>query len=125
MLPEPTKRVRWLTRNDADRLIAVLPPHLADMVRFSLETGLRRSNVTGLQWSQVDLARRMAWIHPDQAKARKAIPVPLSSVAIAVLREQIGKHHTNVFSYKGKSVQQVNTKACRCSSYQSICSMWM
>jgi integrase len=60
MLTEPKKRVRWITRNEADRLVAVLPPHLADIVRFSLETGLRRSKVTGLQWSQVDLVRRMA-----------------------------------------------------------------
>ncbi len=111
LLPEPIKRVRWLTRNEAERLIAELPTHLGDMVRFSLETGLRRSNVTGLQWSQVDLVRRMAWIHPDQAKARKAIPVPLSNVAVAVLRKQIGKHQANVFSYKGKPVYQVNTKA--------------
>jgi len=113
MLPEPTKRVRWITRNEADRLIAELPPHLADMVRFSLETGLRRSNVTGLQWTQVDLTRKMAWIHPDQAKARKAIPVPLSSAAVSVLRKQIGKHHTHVFAYKGKPITQVNTKAWR------------
>ncbi len=111
MLPEPTKRVRWITRNEADRLIAILPTHLADMVCFSLETGLRRSNVTGLQWSQVDLVRRTAWIHPDQAKARKAIPVPLSIAAVSVLRKQIGKHQTNVFTFNGKSVRQVNTKA--------------
>jgi integrase len=71
MLPEPTKRVCWLTRNEADRLIAELPPHLADMVRFSLETGLRRSNVTGLQWSQVDLVRRTAWIHPRPSEGEK------------------------------------------------------
>jgi len=68
----------------AATLLANLPAHLADMAQFSLETGLRRANVTGLQWSQVDLARRMAWIHPDQAKARKAIPVPLSEAAIEV-----------------------------------------
>ena len=113
MLPEPKKRVRWITRNEADRLINVLPSHLADIVRFSLETGLRRSNVTGLQWSQVDLVRRMAWIHPDQAKARKAIPVPLSTAAVLTLRKQIGKHKTHVFSYKCKTITQVNTKAWR------------
>jgi integrase len=111
MLPEPIKRVRWLTRNEADRLIAVLPLHLANMTRFSLETGLRRSNVTGLQWSQIDLVRRTAWIHPDQAKAGKAIPVPLSNVAVLLLREQIGKHSVNVFTFNGKPVNQVNTKA--------------
>jgi len=111
MLPEPIKRVRWLTRYQADTLITELPPHLADMVRFSLETGLRRSNVTGLKWSQVDLARKTAWIHPDEAKARKAIPVPLSIAAVEVLRKQIGKHQINVFTYNGNTVHQVNTKA--------------
>ena len=111
MLPEPKRRVRWLTRDEADRLIDELPKHLKAMVRFSLETGLRRSNVTGLEWSQVDLARRTAWIHPDQAKARKAIAVPLSAAAVVLLREQIGKHSTHVFSYRGNPVRQVNTKA--------------
>ena len=111
MLPEPIKRVRWLTRDEAEVLISELPIHLADMARFSLETGLRRSNVTGLQWSQVDLVNKRAWIHPDEAKARKAIPVPLSIAAVAVLRKQIGKHQTNVFTYKGNTVTQVNTKA--------------
>jgi integrase len=113
MLPEPKRRVRWLTRDEADRLVATLPEHLAAMGRFSLETGLRRSNVTGLEWSQVDLARRTAWIHPDQAKARKAIAVPLSATAVAVLRAQVGKHPTRVFSFRGKPVRQVNTKAWR------------
>jgi len=106
MLPEPKRRIRWLTREEAD-----LPGHLAAMARFSLETGLRRSNVTGLLWSQVDLTRRTAWVHADQAKARKAIAVPLSAAAVVVIREQIGKHSTHVFSFRGKPVRQVNTKA--------------
>jgi integrase len=113
MLSEPKRRIRWITKDEAERLIEALPDHLAAMVRFSLETGLRKANVTGLQWSQVDLARRTAWIHPDQAKARKAIAVPLSVAAVAVIREQLGKHATHVFSYKGNSVTQVNTKTWR------------
>ena len=113
MLPEPKRRVRWITRDQADRLMLELPGHLAAMARFSLETGLRRANVTGLEWSQVDLARRTAWIHPDQAKARKAIAVPLSAAAVVVLREQVGKHATHVFSFRGKRLRQANTKAWR------------
>ena len=37
--------------------------------------------------------------------------MPLSAAAVIVLREQIGKHETHVFSYRGKSITQVNTKA--------------
>ncbi|MFX1735432.1 site-specific integrase [Paraburkholderia sp. A1RI_3L] len=111
-----SKRIRWLTQAEAERLLAELPEHLADMARFSLETGLRRSNVTGLQWSQVDIVRRVAWIHPDQAKARKAITVPLSGTAIAVLRRQLTKKRApeyvdSVFVYHGKPVYQTVTAA--------------
>jgi integrase len=111
MLKEPTRRVRFLTRQEAQRLLAELPEHLADMAAFSLATGLRASNVTGLQWSQVDVVRRLAWIHPDQAKARKAIPVPLNAEAVSLIRKHLGKHPTHVFSYLGKPITQVSTKA--------------
>lgn len=111
MLKEPTRRIRFLTREEAQRLLAELPEHLADMAAFSLATGLRRSNVTGLQWSQVDVVKRLAWIHPDQAKARKAIPVPLNAEAVLLIRKQIGKHPTHVFSYHGHPILQVSTKA--------------
>jgi len=113
LLPEPARRIRWITRQETERLIEELPNHLKVMVRFSLETGLRQSNVTGLQWSQIDLTRRCAWIHPDQAKAKKAIPVPLSKTAMVLIREQIGEHSQNVFTYFGKPVKEVNTKAWR------------
>ncbi|MFT4432063.1 tyrosine-type recombinase/integrase [Caballeronia sp. 15715] len=112
------KRVRWLTPEEATALLAVLPVHLADMAQFSLETGLRRSNVTGLQWSQVDLVRRLAWIHPDQAKARRAIAVPLSDSAVTVLRRQVAKKRkpeftASVFVYRGRPVYQTVTQAWR------------
>ena len=111
MLKEPTRRVRFLTREEAQTLLSELPEHLSEMVAFSLATGLRKANVTGLQWTQVDLVRRLAWVHPDQAKARRAIAVPLNDEAVATIRRQIGKHLTHVFSYKGKPITQVNTKA--------------
>ena len=113
LLPESKRRIRWITRDEAQRLVEALPEHLAEMVLFTLATGLRQSNVTRLEWSQVDLSRRVAWIHPDQAKARKAISVPLNAEAVLVLRRQEGNHPTRVFTYMGKPVREVNTKAWR------------
>jgi len=111
MLPEPKRRIHWLSKEEASRLLAELPEHLRAMVRFSLETGLRKSNVTGLLWSQVDLERRCAWVHADQAKARKAIDVPLSNAAVVVLRGQLGKHASHVFSYRGNPIAMPNNSA--------------
>jgi integrase len=113
MLPNAEKRIRWLTQEEAGRLLAQLPMHLEAMARFALATGLRESNVTGLLWEQVDMQRQCAWIHADQAKANKAIAVPLNTDAIKVIREQIGKHATNVFTYKDKPVSRANNHAWR------------
>jgi len=110
MLKQPIRRVRYLAREEAQRLLEELPEHLANMAAFSLATGLRAGNVTNLQWTQIDLNRRMAWIHPDQAKARRAIAVPLNAEAYAVISNQIGKHPTHVFIYRGRPIIQVSTK---------------
>jgi integrase len=78
---------------------------------FSLASGLRAAYVTDLRWSAVDLGRRLAWVHPDEAKARKAIPVPLNGEAVAILQKQIGEHPDVVFTFKGEPVVQVSTAA--------------
>lgn len=111
LLREPTRRIRFLSRHQARALLRELPQHLRDMATFTLATGLRAANVTGLTWEQVDLSRKLAWIHPDQAKARKAIPVPLNDTAMDVVREQRGKHLTHVFTYEGQPIKQVSTRA--------------
>ena len=109
MLKEPVRRT-VLRQEEAQRLIAVLPS-IRRHGELQSATGLRAANVTGLQWTQVDLVRRVAWIHPDQAKARRAIPVPLNNDAVLLLRQRLGKHPRYVFSYPGKRITQVSTKA--------------
>ena len=74
--------LRWLTQDEAVRLITELPDHLAAMARFTLATVLRESNVLQPEWQQIDMQRHVAWIHPDQAKAAKAIGVPLNDDAM-------------------------------------------
>jgi integrase len=110
-LPEPKKRVDFLTQDEAARLAEALPGYLAEPYRFALETGLRQGNVFGLEWRQVDLARRMAWIHPDQAKARKAIAVPLTPEAVLILRRQRGRHKVYCFTKDGKPLKWVHWRA--------------
>jgi len=113
MLQNTEKRIRWLTHTEASRLLKELPPHLEAMARFTLATGLRESNVTGLMWDQLDMQRCCAWIHADQAKAKKAIAVPLNTDAISVILGQMGKHESHVFTYKSKPVSRANNHVWR------------
>jgi len=111
LLKEPTRRIRFLSHEQAQALLRELLPHLKAMALLTLQTGLRRANVTGLSWEQIDLARKLAWIHPDQAKARRAIPVPLNDTAMQVLRGQKGQHATYVFTFRNQKVLQVSGAA--------------
>lgn len=112
---EPKRRIRFLKDEaEADKLIAELPKHVQGMSRFALATGLRRHNVTHLEWASVDLRRRVAWYHPDEMKAGKALSCPLNADALDVLREQQKekrRHKKWVFPYRGEPVKDVTTRA--------------
>lgn len=97
---EPKGRIRWIATDQARALLRELPSHLNRMARFALATGLRKSNVITLTWSQVDIDRAVAWVEPEDAKAGKALAVPLNADALQVLQECTGLHKTRVFTYK-------------------------
>ncbi|HWZ71140.1 MAG TPA: site-specific integrase [Casimicrobiaceae bacterium] len=111
LYPEAKRRVRWLTKEEVTRLLHALPPHQRQLPRFALATGLRQANVLGMRRSDVDLARRTAWVHADEAKGGTAIGVPLNEEAIAVLGEERGKHFDYVFTFRRRPLASANTKA--------------
>jgi integrase len=107
----PAGRMRWLTAEEWRSLRAELPEHWVPMADFAIATGLRRANVFWLEWSQVDQARRKAWIHPDEAKAGEAIGIPLSDAAMAVLASQRGLSDVWVFPMKdGNPLTKIKTR---------------
>lgn len=103
LLHGEVERDRWLTREEADRLIAACSPHLAAIVRFALATGCRAREITGLEWHRVDLERGTAWL--DRTKNGTPRGVPLNVDAVAVLHEQVGKHRRYCFTYEGKPIR--------------------
>jgi integrase len=106
-------RIRSLSRDEFSRLLAELPPHLADMAQFSVATGLRQANVTRLQWRQISLERRHLWVAGNDHKNGRPHSVPLNEAALDVLQRRQGDHPSHVFTYEGNPIVQVNTKAWR------------
>ncbi|HCY16210.1 MAG: integrase [Curvibacter sp. GWA2_64_110] len=100
LLPGEVERDRWLTHEEAERLIRCCAPHLAALVRYALATGCRAGEITGLEWSRVDLQRKTAWL--NQTKNGTPRGVPLNEDAIEVLKEQIGKHSRYCFTFRGE-----------------------
>ena len=111
LFKESNSRERSLTPEQAKHLMDELPEHQREMVLFTLMTGLRQSNVLRLEWPQVNLELRHAWVQGTESKNRRPISVPLNDVALEVLKRQVGRHPQRVFSFRGKPVNSVNTKA--------------
>ena len=110
MYEEPKGRVRYLKPWEIVRLLDALPPHLRDMAEFSLATGLRKSNVKGLRWSEVDLAGKRVTIEGIKMKNGEPLALPLSQTALDVLIKQIGKHSEAVFTYQGNPINWIGQK---------------
>ncbi len=105
------KRIRWLEIDEANRLISECPEPLKSVVKFALSTGLRRSNIVNLEWQQIDMQRRVAWINPEESKSGRAIGIALNDTACKVLRDQIGRHHKWVFVYTEQCTKPDGTKS--------------
>lgn len=113
VLKECNHRERWLTREEAWRLLTALPCHLADMACVALYTGLREANIVGMQWSWVDLDRRVVVIPRGESKTGRPIPVYLVPEAYAVIKSLEGEHKTHVFTFRGKPVKHINNSGFR------------
>ena len=113
---EEPKRVRFIEKSEARKLLDELPRHLRAKVTFALATGLRDSNVRLLRWEEVDLPNRMVTIDGSKMKNGKTLSIPLNDIAWDVLRKSNadkGRNEEWVFAYGGKPVHRSGTRAFR------------
>lgn len=105
----------WVSRAQAHTLLGKFPPHTRGMMIMALATGMRRSNVTGMEWSRVDVKRGTYYVPASNAKGRrKGIPVKLNSDALAILEQWKGKHERYVFCFRKRApIKQVATRMWR------------
>lgn len=61
-------------------------PLLRLMLVFSFETGMRRDEFRCLEWSEVDMEQAKVDLPAERTKTRRARTIPLSDVALSVLR---------------------------------------
>lgn len=107
--PDNEDDYRWLTQEEAERLHAELAEHLRPPYLFALATGWREQNVLRLEWSRIDMARKVAWVTGSQAKGKRAIGAPLNRDALAILKGQQGKDKRWVFPNEdGKPYNRAN-----------------
>ena len=87
---EGEERLRWLTDEEEARLVAIAAPWLREIILVGLDTGLRRSNLVGLQWSWLHEEGTVLLVPRQQVKAKKAtVMIPLTTRAASIIQRQV------------------------------------
>lgn len=96
MLAEPKERNRELSTDEEKRLFACLPNDLAQVVRFAIMSGLRRTALIRLRWNDVDLhTRRLTYM--NKGGALETLPLTDAMVAHIANQPKVGPF---VFTYE-------------------------
>jgi len=69
-------------------------PLLHSIIQFAIQTGMRRGEIMGLSWVDIDLPNRKAYLH--QTKNGEPRQVPLTRQAMAVL-ESLSRNEEKIF----------------------------
>lgn len=104
-LHEPDPRSRYLSSDDAERLIAGAAAHLRAPIEFALLTGLRLGNIIGLDWRQIDMRARQITMQVKSRKPGGKLHVlPITADMLVLLANQGPQDKGPVFRYQGKAI---------------------
>lgn len=75
-----------MTRAEAGALLRAAEanqraPHLVELIRLGLYTGMRPGEILGLEWRRIDLQAAIVYLEADDQKNAKAGSVPLNQEA--------------------------------------------
>ena len=102
---ENGSRERVLTQEELRKLWRSLgDDRFADTVRLLLLTGQRRNEIGKLQWSEIDLARKLIVLPPERTKNSRVHELPLSRQAAAIFARLPRRNSTEfLFGKRGFS----------------------
>jgi integrase len=110
-IPGEVERSRYLKPDEVLRLARHLPEPYGAMARMAAATGLRRANILRMKWEQVQFGTRSLLLPGTVMKNGSVLRVPLSGMALEILREQFGKSDVHVFPKPdGKPAAEIPSK---------------
>lgn len=110
MIQENNRRLRYLTKEECQRLVNACSNHLKPIVITALNTGMRKEEILSLKWSNVDLVN--GFILLDVTKNGNRREIPINSTLKATLQSIIRRIDTDYVFYE-EAIEQVDGKEFR------------
>jgi integrase len=105
---EPPYPLDW---EEQERFFAILPEHLRLISLFAVNTGCRDQEICNLRWEweiPVPQLNTSVFVIPKEfTKNNEDRLVVLNSIALDVVASCRGKHPTNVFSFRKRSITRI------------------
>jgi len=122
LFKEPPGRLRYLSPEEADKLLGACSPELEPVVTTALNAGARLGEILALDWDHVDLKRRQ--LRVVDSKNNETRVVPINDILYNTLK-MLGPKNGKVFkSGRGQAYRSVSCatllrlgwrwKGCRC-----------
>ena len=124
-LKENNRRLRYLSREEVDRLIAACYKapkcsHLAPIIITALHTGMRRSEILKLKWDDIDF--RAGFIYVRDSKNYQSRMIPLTETLKQTLKS-LPRHITSPYVFcreDGKPYNEVKKAFNKVVKYAGI-----
>lgn len=112
-------RVRHLEEGEWERLMGVAPPAFRLILRFALESAMRREEISSLLWKNVDSVRRSVYL--PKTKNSDERTVPLSSAALAIIGEAKEQNvGDTVFCMSANAITQAMEQARKLAGIEDL-----
>ena len=108
MARERRTRRQILSIAEEQLLLAAASPHLRAMIVAALDTGMRRGEITGQRWEDIDFSRRLLFVTRSKTPEGESREIPLTSRLCHWLTES-RKGQGIIFDYNGEPVRIIKT----------------
>ncbi|HUI67399.1 MAG TPA: tyrosine-type recombinase/integrase, partial [Nitrospirota bacterium] len=96
---------RWLTCEEQEKLLAVSPSWLREIIIFAVNTGWRRSEILALKWEKVDLSRKTLTILEQKNKGKDTQPFNEQVLEVLKARHKIRSIKSNLVFYDSNGIE--------------------
>jgi integrase len=111
--PVPEGRDRRLDPGELEKLLNACSVELSMIVRFAIETAMRRGEILSMVWERVDLDKRIVLLSETKNGKRRAVPLTGEAVSVLRTRSESRIDGNKVWRMGPDSVSQSFAKACR------------
>lgn len=86
LLKENNRRLRYLSKEECQALLKQCDPHVRPIVTVALNTGMRKGEILGLTWDEVDLNHGFILLEQEDTKNGERREIPINGAARGALQ---------------------------------------